>query len=278
VAGCSAAGSPWLHLRRDLLALLCPRLTVALYKAPFPPLDRHLGGICPPFCLGSFRGEGSCSLVGGVRSWQASLPSFASVDLVGARPLSAIQPLEDSCLHRPALALLAVESPAGCWRSWPFSWSRSSLLDAVETPGMPAGRQRCPWHTPEVIPMTLAPKTGEVSWACMGLRRVLSSPKSCSFPSKSQDPSSGLEVTDLEVRSRGVSSAVSGHAGSNTDPAGDRRAAASRCAAPWNLCRFRSWPHAATSAMLQGPVLSFGPFGLCNDSGGHHVARRGLCQ
>jgi hypothetical protein len=69
-------------------------------------LDRHLGGICPPFCLGSFRGEGSCSLVGGVWSWRASLPSFASVDLVGARPLSAKQPLEESCLHRPALALL----------------------------------------------------------------------------------------------------------------------------------------------------------------------------
>jgi hypothetical protein len=35
-----------------------------------------------------------------------SLPSFASVDLVGARPLSAKQPLEESCLHRLALALL----------------------------------------------------------------------------------------------------------------------------------------------------------------------------
>jgi hypothetical protein len=45
-------------------------------------------------------------MVGGVRSWRASLPSFASVDLVEARPLSAIQPLEESCLHRPALALL----------------------------------------------------------------------------------------------------------------------------------------------------------------------------
>jgi hypothetical protein len=29
-----------------------------LYKVPFP-LDRHLGGICPPFCLGSYCGEGS---------------------------------------------------------------------------------------------------------------------------------------------------------------------------------------------------------------------------
>jgi hypothetical protein len=30
------------------------------------PLGRHLGGISSPFCLGSFHGEGSCSLVGGV--------------------------------------------------------------------------------------------------------------------------------------------------------------------------------------------------------------------
>jgi hypothetical protein len=25
----------------------------------------------------------------------------------------------------------------------------------VEIPGTPAGRQRCPWHTPEVIPTTI---------------------------------------------------------------------------------------------------------------------------
>jgi hypothetical protein len=70
------------------------------------------------------------------------------------------------------LWLSSVESPAGCWRSRPFSWSRSFLLDVVETPGTPAGRLRCPWHTPEVIPTTLAPETGKVSWACMGLWRV----------------------------------------------------------------------------------------------------------
>jgi hypothetical protein len=38
--------------------------------------------------------------------WHASLLSFTSIDLVGARPLSVKQPLEESCLHRPALALL----------------------------------------------------------------------------------------------------------------------------------------------------------------------------
>jgi hypothetical protein len=89
------------------------------------PLDRYLGGICPPFFLGSFRGEGSCPLIGGGRAWLTSRLSLASVDLVGARMLSAKQPLEGSCrLHR--LWLFAVESLAGCWRSRPFGRSRSS--------------------------------------------------------------------------------------------------------------------------------------------------------
>jgi hypothetical protein len=71
----------------------------------------------------------------------------------------ATQPLEESYLHRPALALLSrvasqLLSPADCWRSRPFSWSRSFLLDVVETPRTPTNIQRCPWHTPEVIPTT----------------------------------------------------------------------------------------------------------------------------
>jgi hypothetical protein len=89
------------------------------------PLDRHLGGISSPFCLGSFRGEGSCLLVGGVWTWLASCPSFASVDLVGARPLSVKRPLEESC-HLRRLWLSSVELPAGCWRSRPFGHSWSS--------------------------------------------------------------------------------------------------------------------------------------------------------
>jgi hypothetical protein len=51
VAGCLAAGSPRLHLRRDLLALHCSLLTVALYKAPFPPFGpasgRHMPSLLP---------------------------------------------------------------------------------------------------------------------------------------------------------------------------------------------------------------------------------------
>jgi hypothetical protein len=47
--------------------------------------------------------------------------------------------------------------------------------------------------------MTLAPETGEVSWASMGLRRVLFLAEVITLPLKSQDSSSGSEVIDLEV-------------------------------------------------------------------------------
>jgi hypothetical protein len=59
------------------------------------PLDRHLRGICPLLCLGSFRGGGFCPLVGGGRAWLASRLSPASVDLIGAVPLLVKQPLEE---------------------------------------------------------------------------------------------------------------------------------------------------------------------------------------
>jgi hypothetical protein len=107
----------------------------------------------------------------------------------------------------------------------------------MEIPGMPAGRQRCPWHTPKVIPTTLAPETGEVSWVSMGLQRVLFLAEVSMLPSKSQDSSFGPEVIDLEVKPRGVSPAVLGRAGSKTDPAGGCYAAANRHPAPRNLNR-----------------------------------------
>jgi hypothetical protein len=100
-------------------------------------LDRHLGGICPPFCLGSFLGEGSCPLIGGVWMWLASCPSLASVDLVGARLLSAKQPLEGSCHLR------RLRSPR--WSRQPAAGAAgplvgAGLLSAVEIPGTSAGR------------------------------------------------------------------------------------------------------------------------------------------
>jgi hypothetical protein len=71
------------------------------------------------FYLRSFRGEGSCPLIGGGQAWLMSRLSPASTDLVGARLLLAKQPLEEF-RHLRWLRLPAAESPASCWRSRPF--------------------------------------------------------------------------------------------------------------------------------------------------------------
>jgi hypothetical protein len=83
--------------------------------------------------------------------------------------------------------------------------------------------------------MTLALKTGEVSWVSMGLQRVLFLTEVDSRLSKSQDPSSGSGVIGLEVKLRGVSSVASGRAGSRTEPAGGCLMAARWCPAPQDM-------------------------------------------
>jgi hypothetical protein len=71
--------------------------------------------------------------------WCASLPSFASVDLVGARPLSVKELLEESCLHRLALALLG--GVASRLLAQPTLRAEPVFYpSAVEIPGMPSGR------------------------------------------------------------------------------------------------------------------------------------------
>jgi hypothetical protein len=134
---------------------------------------------------------------------------------------------------------------------------------------MPAGRQRCPWHTLEVIPMTLAPETGKVSWVSMGLRQVLFLAEVSTFPTKSQDSLSGSEVVDLEVKSRGVSPAVSGRTGSKTDPAGGCYMAARWCPAPRDLLprgldQGTTCPCAGASHPIgSGPTIFCGSHGGC---------------
>jgi hypothetical protein len=133
-----------------------------------------------------------------------------------------------------------VKSPAGCWRSRPFGLNRSFWLNAVEIPGTSAGGGLCPWPTLVVIPMKLALETGKVLWVGMGLWRVLFLAEVSTFPSKSQDPSPGSKVVDLEVKSCRVSSAVSGRAGFGTEPALGCSATASWRPTPQNLNRFGS--------------------------------------
>jgi hypothetical protein len=157
VASCPAAGSPRLHLRRDLLAHLGPLLTVHFIKRLFPLWTGIWEAYALPFASDPFMGKA---------------PARWLVESGHGRHHS--HPLPLSILSGPGrfrrhsrwrnlvfivrLWLSSAESPAGCWRSRPFSRSRSSLLDAMETPGTPAGRLRCPWHTPEVIPMTMVAK------------------------------------------------------------------------------------------------------------------------
>jgi hypothetical protein len=73
--------------------------------------------------------------------------SLASAAPVGANLLLAKKPL-GSFVFIARLQFSLVESPAGCWRSRPFGWSRSSYAEAVGTPGMPAGILPGPWCTP----------------------------------------------------------------------------------------------------------------------------------
>jgi hypothetical protein len=117
------------------------------------PLDRHLESICLLLGLGSFRGGGSCPLIGGGRAWLASRRSPASIDLVGATPLLAKRPLEEFH-HLCRLWPPQMKSLAGCWCSWPFDRSRPLWPNAVVIPGTSAGRWFCPWPTQIVIPTT----------------------------------------------------------------------------------------------------------------------------
>jgi hypothetical protein len=132
---------------------------------------------------------------------------------------------EDASRLLPQSALrLKPASSAGC-RSDPWTL---------------AGRWLCPWPTQIVIPTTLAPETGEVSWDSMGLRWVLFLAEVDSHPSKSQDLSSGWKVVDLEVKSWRILPAVSGRTGSK--PSRGCSTAVSQRLAPQNLNLSKSRP------------------------------------
>jgi hypothetical protein len=143
---------------------------------------------------------------------------------------------------------------------------------------MPADRQRCPWHTPEVIPATLAPETGEVSWVNMGLRRVLFLAEVSTFLTKSQDSLSSSEVVDLEVKSRGVSPAISGHTGSKINPAGGCYAAARWCSAPRDLLPRGLDQGATCRCAAASHPIGTGPPIFCGNHGGCPILTRSWCM
>jgi hypothetical protein len=107
------------------LTLLCPRLTMALYKAPFPPWIGIWEVYALPFASDPFVGKDlALRLVESGRGLRHARPS----------PLSI---LSGPCHFRrnsrwrnlvfiARLRLSSVESPASCWRCWPFGPSRSS--------------------------------------------------------------------------------------------------------------------------------------------------------
>jgi hypothetical protein len=204
-SGCPAAG---FFVAAALARVLLPSAPLPgrrlLYKVPLSPGPAY-PGYMPPTRLGSFRGEGVClvQLVEAVRGWRHS----------GLQPLPL---LSGPCRLGPSVEKIS----ASCWRSRFFGRSWPPRLGVAVIPGTSAGKLLCPWPTQIVIPMTLAPETGEVSWDSMGLRRVLFLAEVYSRPSKSQGFSSGWKVVDLEVRFRGVSPTISGCASSRTEPAG----------------------------------------------------------
>jgi hypothetical protein len=91
-----------------------------LYKVPFP-WDRHLGGICPPFSLGSYRGEGSLAA-----DW---------LDLVVALVTPILCPCR-SCRGQPTFSKTAV---GGFLSSAPGSglprWNRQPAAGTAGPPG-----------------------------------------------------------------------------------------------------------------------------------------------
>jgi hypothetical protein len=224
-------------------------------------------GISLLFYLGSLVGKGLRSLIGWTWLWRSSLLSCAPAALVGAILLLARQPLR-SFVFITRLQLSSVESPAGCWRSRPFGRSRSSHAEAVGTPGMPAGILPGPWCAPLFIPPTLAPETGEVSWASMGLWRIPLLAEVLLALIEVPGFWSGLVALVVEAGSCEVFPAISGRAGSKTDPAGDCHTAVRHRLASWDLLPSGAGPRHHLSACRRVTSNRFWPMIFCGNHGG----------
>jgi hypothetical protein len=107
--------------------------------------------------------------------------------------------------------------------------------------------------------MTLAPETGEVSWASMGLQRVPLLAEVLLVFVEVPGFWSSLVALIIKAESCGVFPAISRRADSKMRPDWRPRASELRVGVlpPGNLRRFKSCSHAATGAAWQWPVLSF---------------------
>jgi hypothetical protein len=197
-SGCPVIGFPLVTVLAWVLLFSALCLGAGRFIKHLFPLDRHIWGICPRFASDPFVEErlARCGW------WR---PCVAGVTLVSGLCRSCRDPdtfnkvSVEGLRHLRWLGPLVVKTSAGCWRSWPLGRSRLPWSDVAVIPRMIADRWLCPWPTQIVIPMILAPETGEVSWDSMGLRRVLFLAKVNSHPSKFQGLSSGWKVVDLRV-------------------------------------------------------------------------------
>jgi hypothetical protein len=125
-------------------------------------------------------------------------------------------------------------SLAGC-SSDPWDASRYILL---------------PFAYPGGYPHELAPKTGEVSWSCMGLRHVIFLAEVRSHSSKSQGFPSGWST--VEFKNPRASPTVSGRAATQTRLARSYLAVASQRSALWNLNPSKYGPRRHSSTNCSG--------------------------
>jgi hypothetical protein len=127
-----------------------------------------------------------------------------------------------------------MKMPAGCWCSWPFGRSWPPWPKVAVIPGTSAGKWLFPRPTQIVISTTLAPETGEVSWVAWGFGGFYSSPKLIRIR---RSPRISRPAWRLLIfrSSLGDLPAVSGRAGSRTEPARGCSTVASRRLAPRNL-------------------------------------------
>jgi hypothetical protein len=123
-----------------------PALAKTLYKVSFPRTG--IWGAYPlSFASDPAVGKDPRPLIGWSWSWRSSLLSAPLLLLSGPFRFWRGSRWRSS-VSITRLRPSSVESSAGCWRSRPFGWSRSSRAEATGIPGTPAGILLGLWCAP----------------------------------------------------------------------------------------------------------------------------------